>query len=72
MGEMSEFLVPRDTYVRIPTPNNDVDFRDPGCFKVCQCTEKGILENCVKMPCPGARTCVHGDQVVGKFISMVY
>ncbi|XP_014676337.1 PREDICTED: reversion-inducing cysteine-rich protein with Kazal motifs-like [Priapulus caudatus] len=64
MGEVSEFMVSKGTFVRIPTPNNDVDFRDPGCFKLCQCTDKGILEACVNMPCSGARTCVHGDQVV--------
>lgn len=44
LGEASEFLVPRNSRVQVPTGL-------PGCYEVCTCGPSGRLENCMEMHC---------------------
>ncbi|KAF6735937.1 Reversion-inducing cysteine-rich protein with Kazal motifs [Oryzias melastigma] len=44
LGEASEFLVPRNFRVQVPTSL-------PGCYEVCSCGASGRLENCMEMRC---------------------
>ncbi|XP_025206396.1 reversion-inducing cysteine-rich protein with Kazal motifs [Melanaphis sacchari] len=50
-GEVSHFLVPEDSYARIPTFNGQ-----KGCVKICLCTKKGI-EKCQQVPCSQIQSC---------------
>ncbi|XP_050545812.1 reversion-inducing cysteine-rich protein with Kazal motifs [Daktulosphaira vitifoliae] len=58
VGEVSHFLIPEDSYARIPIYNGQ-----RGCVKVCQCTKKGI-DKCQLMPCSQMLPCwLAGKQI---------
>lgn len=58
LGEVSEYMVPDGTYVRIPVPNN----KDPkGCLKICKCN-KGKIEECQPLPCVSLTPCYLGSR----------
>lgn len=60
VGEVSHYLVPEDSYARIPTFNGQ-----KGCVKICQCTKKGI-EKCQQVPCPQIQSCWLAGKQIGK------
>ncbi|KAL1465568.1 hypothetical protein WDU94_005125, partial [Cyamophila willieti] len=41
LGEVSQYLVPAGSYVRIPLTNGQ-----KGCLKICQCSPHGVIEKC--------------------------
>uniref|UniRef100_A0A672JRZ8 Reversion-inducing cysteine-rich protein with Kazal motifs n=1 Tax=Sinocyclocheilus grahami TaxID=75366 RepID=A0A672JRZ8_SINGR len=58
LGEASEFLVPLDSRIQVPTRSGQV-----GCYEVCTCGQSGRLENCAEMPCfDTSKTCLSGGQ----------
>uniref|UniRef100_A0A8C1UHS1 Reversion-inducing cysteine-rich protein with Kazal motifs n=1 Tax=Cyprinus carpio TaxID=7962 RepID=A0A8C1UHS1_CYPCA len=58
LGEASEFLVPVDGRIQVPTRSGQV-----GCYEVCTCGQSGRLENCAEMPCfDTSKTCLIGGQ----------
>lgn len=61
VGEVSHFLLPEDSYARIPTFNGQ-----KGCVKICQCTKKGI-EKCQQVPCSQIQSCWLAGKAIGKF-----
>jgi reversion-inducing-cysteine-rich protein with kazal motifs len=61
-GEVSHFLVPEDSYARIPTFNGQ-----KGCVKICLCTKKGI-EKCQQVPCSQMQSCWLVGKPIGKII----
>lgn len=60
VGELSHYLVPEDSYARVPTFNGQ-----KGCVKVCLCTKKGI-EKCLQVPCSPVQPCWLAGKQVGK------
>lgn len=61
VGEVSHYLVPEDSYARIPTFNGQ-----KGCVKICFCTKKGI-EKCQQVPCSQIQACWLAGKQIGKF-----
>lgn len=59
-GEVSHYLVPEDTYARVPTFSGQ-----KGCVKICLCTRKGI-ERCQQVPCAHMQSCWLAGKTVGK------
>ncbi|XP_050420992.1 reversion-inducing cysteine-rich protein with Kazal motifs [Adelges cooleyi] len=58
VGEVSHFLIPEDSYARIPTFNGQ-----RGCVKVCQCTRRGF-DKCQQVPCSQMQSCwLAGKQI---------
>ena len=58
LGEASEFLVPMDARIQVPTRSAQA-----GCYEVCTCGHSGRLEGCADMPClDTTKTCVVGGQ----------
>lgn len=57
LGEVSEFMVPHGTYVRIPIPNNN---NPRGCLKICKCN-LGKIEECQPLPCVSLTSCILGS-----------
>ncbi|VVC41393.1 Thyroglobulin type-1,Kazal domain [Cinara cedri] len=58
VGEVSHYLVPEDSYARIPTFNGQ-----KGCVKICLCTKKGI-EKCQQTMCSQIQSCwLAGKQI---------
>ncbi|KAK7124115.1 hypothetical protein R3I93_022277 [Phoxinus phoxinus] len=58
LGEASEFLVPMDARIQVPTRSAQV-----GCYEVCTCGQSGRLENCAEMPCVDTtQTCLIAGQ----------
>uniref|UniRef100_A0A673LQZ7 Reversion-inducing cysteine-rich protein with Kazal motifs n=1 Tax=Sinocyclocheilus rhinocerous TaxID=307959 RepID=A0A673LQZ7_9TELE len=58
LGEASEFLVPLDSRIQVPTRSGQV-----GCYEVCTCGQSGRLQNCAEMPCfDTSKTCFIGGQ----------
>nr|XP_022911269.1 reversion-inducing cysteine-rich protein with Kazal motifs [Onthophagus taurus] len=55
LGEVSEYMVPEGTYVRLPFPTNP-----KGCLKICKCTANGIQE-CFPLPCVALSPCWMGQ-----------
>lgn len=55
LGEVSEYMVPEGTYVRLPIPNNP-----KGCLKICKCIE-GRITQCQPLPCVVLSPCFRGD-----------
>ncbi|KAK5641309.1 hypothetical protein RI129_009856 [Pyrocoelia pectoralis] len=55
LGEVSEYMVPDGTFVRIPMPNNP-----KGCLQICKCTN-GRIEACQPLPCVPLNPCVIGN-----------
>lgn len=53
--QVSEYMVPDGTYVRIPIPNNP-----KGCLKICKCI-KGRVEECQPLPCVSLSSCFMGN-----------
>lgn len=60
VGEVSHYLLPEDSYARIPTFNGQ-----KGCVKICQCTKKGI-EKCQQVPCSQIQSCWLAGKQIGK------
>ncbi|KAJ8968089.1 hypothetical protein NQ317_005572, partial [Molorchus minor] len=54
LGEVSQYMVPDGTYVRIPIPNNP-----KGCLKICKC-KTGKIEDCQPLPCFSLVSCLLG------------
>uniref|UniRef100_A0A1B0D106 Reversion-inducing cysteine-rich protein with Kazal motifs n=1 Tax=Phlebotomus papatasi TaxID=29031 RepID=A0A1B0D106_PHLPP len=52
LGETSSYMVPVDTYVRIP-----VSLTQKGCLKICYCGASGRIENCQPLPCVTYDSC---------------
>lgn len=50
LGEASNYLVPINTFVRIPVGQK-------GCLKICRCNENGHIEDCQPLPCISYDTC---------------
>lgn len=50
LGEASNYLVPVNTFVRIPAGLK-------GCLKICRCNANGHVEDCQPMPCITYDTC---------------
>lgn len=56
LGEVSDFVVPEGSYVRIPMPKNL-----KGCIiQICKCT-KGRIEQCQPLPCVNLTPCWLGN-----------
>ncbi|KAJ8916807.1 hypothetical protein NQ315_005814, partial [Exocentrus adspersus] len=55
LGEVSQYMVPDGTYVRIPIPNNP-----KGCLKICKCN-KNKIEECQPLPCVTLTSCLLGS-----------
>ncbi|KAK9687648.1 Kazal-type serine protease inhibitor domain [Popillia japonica] len=55
LGEVSEYMVPIGTYIRIPLPNNP-----KRCLQICKCTIHGIQE-CQPVPCVTLSPCWMGN-----------
>ncbi|KAJ3624085.1 hypothetical protein MTP99_017736 [Tenebrio molitor] len=56
LGEVSEYMVPDGTYVRIPIHNNN---NPKGCLKICKCN-KGKIEECQPLLCVPLTPCFVG------------
>lgn len=61
MGEVSQYMVPKGSYVRIPLVSEN-----KGCQKICQCSANGAIEKCQPMPCVPADNCWLGNKKIGK------
>lgn len=46
LGEASPYLVPANTFIRIP-----VSATQKGCLKICRCNESGVIDHCQPLPC---------------------
>ncbi|KAJ8956628.1 hypothetical protein NQ318_013982 [Aromia moschata] len=55
LGEVSQYMVPDETFVRIPLPNNP-----KGCLKICKC-KKSKIEECQPLPCVTLTSCLLGN-----------
>lgn len=55
LGEVSQYMVPEGTYVRIPIPNNP-----KGCLKICKC-HKNKIEECQPLLCITLTSCLLGN-----------
>ncbi|KAI4456345.1 serine protease inhibitor [Holotrichia oblita] len=55
LGEVSEYMVPIGTYIRIPLSNNP-----KRCLQICKCTIHGIQE-CQPVPCMTLSPCWMGN-----------
>ncbi|XP_017768615.1 PREDICTED: reversion-inducing cysteine-rich protein with Kazal motifs [Nicrophorus vespilloides] len=64
LGEVSEYLVPEGTYVRIPLPNNQ-----NRCLKICKCTSNGIDE-CQPLPCVLLGSCWNNERRHGEIFHL--
>lgn len=58
LGEVSEYMVPDGTYVRIPIHSNN---KPKGCLKICKCN-KGKIEECQPLLCVSLTPCLLGTQ----------
>lgn len=59
LGEISSYLVPIGSYARIP-----VATKQRGCFKICQCSAIGRLDDCQHLPCMTYDSCKMGDRFI--------
>ncbi|XP_030760700.1 reversion-inducing cysteine-rich protein with Kazal motifs isoform X2 [Sitophilus oryzae] len=55
LGEVSQYMVPDGSYVRIPIPHNP-----KGCLKICKCNKNRIGE-CQPLPCIPLTSCLLGS-----------
>lgn len=62
LGEISEYLVPVGTYVRLPTKTSN---SKELCYKTCQCSANGVLNQCQELPCVKPESCVISDTRIG-------
>ncbi|XP_023238948.1 reversion-inducing cysteine-rich protein with Kazal motifs-like [Centruroides sculpturatus] len=61
MGQRSNLVVARGTYVQLPmTP----DVYNIVCYKVCYCNFKGELVDCIKAPCGNNDNCWNGGKKI--------
>ena len=58
---MSQYVVPKGSYVRIPTTARQKD-----CLKICQCSSQGVVEHCQPMPCYTLDSCWLANRKIGK------
>jgi reversion-inducing-cysteine-rich protein with kazal motifs len=65
VGEASNYIIPINSYVRIPFSVNK------GCYKVCKCID-GKIEKCQPLPCVAPRSCQIGNRTLehGQSISI--
>lgn len=54
MGDMSNLIVPRNSYVRVPSNTHG-----PRCHMVCYCNHDSVLEDCMTQPCLSTDHCWH-------------
>ncbi|XP_042894920.1 reversion-inducing cysteine-rich protein with Kazal motifs [Parasteatoda tepidariorum] len=54
MGDMSQLIVPRSSYVRVPSNTHG-----PRCHMVCYCNQDNLLEDCMTQPCLSTEHCWH-------------
>lgn len=66
MGEVSQYMVPHGSYVRIPIPTEN-----KGCQKICKCSRDGTIEHCQPMPCVPADNCWLGNKKIGDLMKNV-
>ncbi|XP_049948355.1 reversion-inducing cysteine-rich protein with Kazal motifs [Schistocerca serialis cubense] len=59
LGEVSQYLVPEGTFVRIP-----VVHERKGCLKICRCSSRGSLESCRPLPCTEMESCWLGNRKI--------
>ncbi|XP_021916359.1 reversion-inducing cysteine-rich protein with Kazal motifs isoform X1 [Zootermopsis nevadensis] len=59
LGEVSQYLVPQGSYVRIPLAAGQ-----KGCLKICQCSPQGVVERCQLMPCYPLDSCWLGNRKI--------
>ncbi|XP_074032082.1 reversion-inducing-cysteine-rich protein with kazal motifs [Leptinotarsa decemlineata] len=66
LGEVSQYMVPDKTLVRIPIPNNP-----KGCLKICKCNKNNI-EECQPLLCVTLTSCLLGNthQLHGTIFNM--
>lgn len=55
LGEVSPYMVPEHTYVRLPIPNNSKE-----CLKICKCNRNRI-EECQPLLCITLTSCLLGN-----------
>ncbi|KAG4072634.1 hypothetical protein HA402_004723 [Bradysia odoriphaga] len=53
LGETSTYMVPLNSYVRIP-----VSLKQKGCLKICKCGLSGRIEHCQPLPCVVYDSCM--------------
>ncbi|XP_042330486.1 reversion-inducing cysteine-rich protein with Kazal motifs isoform X2 [Sceloporus undulatus] len=46
LGEASDFIVRQGTLIQVPSSSGEF-----GCYKICTCSQSGLLENCMEMYC---------------------
>ncbi|GAB0089450.1 reversion-inducing cysteine-rich protein with Kazal motifs [Sergentomyia squamirostris] len=59
LGEASTYLVPAETFVRIP-----VSTAQKGCLKICYCGSSGRIEDCQPLPCITYDSCKLGGNKI--------
>ncbi|XP_060637465.2 reversion-inducing cysteine-rich protein with Kazal motifs isoform X1 [Anolis sagrei] len=58
LGEASDFIVRQGTLIQVPSSSGEV-----GCYKICTCSQSGLLENCMEMHCVDhQKSCIVGGQ----------
>nr|CAD7570965.1 unnamed protein product [Timema californicum] len=61
LGEVSQYIVPEGSYVRIPAMTSGMK----SCLKICQCSANGAIEHCQPMPCYPLNSCLIGNRKIG-------
>ncbi|XP_055936022.1 reversion-inducing cysteine-rich protein with Kazal motifs-like [Argiope bruennichi] len=54
MGDMSQLIVPRNSFVRVPSNTHG-----PHCHMVCYCNPESVLEDCMTPSCISTDHCWH-------------
>lgn len=65
LGEVSQYLVPEGSYVRIP-----MSYGKNGCLKICKCS-RGNIEQCQPLPCILLDSCKLGNRKIDHGTSFV-
>nr|CAD7595599.1 unnamed protein product [Timema genevievae] len=60
LGEVSQYIVPEGSYVRIPAMTSGMK----SCLKICQCSANGVIEHCQPMPCYPLNSCLIGSRKI--------
>ncbi|CAG9767452.1 unnamed protein product [Ceutorhynchus assimilis] len=55
LGEVSQYMVPDGTHVKIPIPNNG-----KGCLQICKC-KRNRIEECQQLLCVSLTSCLFGS-----------
>lgn len=62
LGEISEYIVPVGSHVRLPVKTGNMKEL---CFKTCKCSANGVLNQCQKLPCVKPDPCYVEDNKIG-------